>query len=89
MGGTNILSALTAILEGESSGQSNRPKNASCPRQLFILSDGVMDNKTVDILDLLRKHSDNMTAFTFGIGGKWRLKVSNLECSHVCNHRRC
>lgn len=93
MGGTNILSALVAVLEGR-----HQPADSSsylyllkqqppmlsaaadsstlpplppptCPRQLFILSDGMMDNKREDILDILRKHSTNTTAFTFGIGG--------------------
>ncbi|ELR17090.1 Ubox domain containing protein [Acanthamoeba castellanii str. Neff] len=102
MGGTNILSALVAVLEGrhqpaDSSSylyllkrDSGAPPMLSaagnsstlpplppptCPRQLFILSDGMMDNKREDILDILRKHSTNTTAFTFGIGG-----TADVEC---------
>lgn len=93
MGGTNILSALVAVLEGRHQPADSstylyllkqQPPTLSaaadsstlpplppptCPRQLFILSDGMMDNKREDILDILRKHSTNTTAFTFGIGG--------------------
>jgi uncharacterized protein YejL (UPF0352 family) len=95
MGGTNILSALVAVLEGRhlpapslfglgaaESKEHALPSDSlsllpppSCPRQLFILSDGQMDNKREDILDVLRKHSTNTTAFTFGIGGG-----ADVEC---------
>lgn len=67
MGGTVILPALAAILKDDNS--PNGAHRPPCPRQLFIFSDGHIDNDRSEILDLLRTYSSNTTAFTFGIGG--------------------
>src|SRR5262245_14676724 len=59
MGGTELLPALTFVLERE-------PK-AGFLRQLFVLTDGEVSN-TENVIALARKHSTHTRVFTFGVG---------------------
>src|SRR5262245_16709526 len=59
LGGTEILAPLQWILE--------KPVREGLPRQLFVLTDGQVSN-TEAVIALVRKHSVETRAFTFGIG---------------------
>ncbi|XP_029964275.1 von Willebrand factor A domain-containing protein 5A-like isoform X17 [Salarias fasciatus] len=59
LGGTEILEALQDIYK-----QPCIPKQ---PRQLFIFTDGEVDN-TKQVLDLVKKNSGSHRCFSFGIG---------------------
>jgi uncharacterized protein with von Willebrand factor type A (vWA) domain len=61
LGGTNILKPLQEVL-------SRAPKEGY-PRQLFILTDGEVDN-TKACVDFVRKHADTTRVFTFGVGNE-------------------
>ena len=59
LGGTEILPALTSVLE-------QRPA-AGLPRQLVVLTDGQVTN-TDAVIALAHKHAATTRVFTFGIG---------------------
>ena len=59
LGGTNLKSPLEAIFKEKT--------KEGIPRQLFILTDGEVDN-TQECLDVVRFHADTTRVFTFGIG---------------------
>jgi hypothetical protein len=59
LGGTEILSPLTHVLE-------SRPAS-SLPRQLFVLTDGEVSN-TAAVLDLVAGHAATTRCFSFGVG---------------------
>jgi Ca-activated chloride channel family protein len=59
LGGTEMLPALTFVLEQRGS--------QSMPRQVVVLTDGQVTN-TDEVLALARKHSPHARIFTFGIG---------------------
>jgi uncharacterized protein with von Willebrand factor type A (vWA) domain len=59
LGGTNIVQPLKAIFQEKA--------KERVPRQLFILTDGEVDN-TQDCLDTVRKEAHTTRVFTFGIG---------------------
>jgi Ca-activated chloride channel family protein len=59
LGGTEMLPALTFVLEQRGS--------QSMPRQVVVLTDGQVTN-TDEVLALARKHSEHARIFTFGIG---------------------
>jgi Ca-activated chloride channel family protein len=70
LGGTELLPALTAIVE--------QPLQAGHSRQLFVLTDGQISN-TEEVIALAREHSVDTRIFTFGIGaGASRHLVSGL-----------
>eukprot|EP00026_Physarum_polycephalum_P002556 Phypoly_transcript_02563.p1 GENE.Phypoly_transcript_02563~~Phypoly_transcript_02563.p1 ORF type:complete len:905 (+),score=178.71 Phypoly_transcript_02563:1-2715(+) len=60
LGGTNLLNPMRIILNSE-------PREG-IPRQLFILTDGEVDN-TEDCVDFVRYHSNTTRVFAFGIHG--------------------
>jgi len=57
MGGTEILSPLTNLLEEDS----------MVPRRIFILTDGSVSNSS-ECIKLAKKHNNNCRIFTLGIG---------------------
>ncbi|XP_063429185.1 von Willebrand factor A domain-containing protein 5A-like isoform X2 [Mytilus trossulus] len=59
MGGTNILSPLSAIYSMEN--------NKDYPRQIFLLTDGEVGN-TEAVVNLVGQNSHNSRVFTFGVG---------------------
>ncbi|VDI72387.1 Hypothetical predicted protein [Mytilus galloprovincialis] len=59
MGGTNILSPLSAIYSMEN--------YKEYPRQIFLLTDGEVRN-TEDVVNLVGQNSHNSRVFTFGVG---------------------
>ncbi len=59
LGGTEILSPLTHVLESS-------PASA-LPRQLFVLTDGEVSN-TAAVLDLVAGHASTTRCFSFGVG---------------------
>jgi hypothetical protein len=59
LGGTNIVEPLRAIFQ--------EPVTEGVPRQLFILTDGEVNN-TQECLDTVRKEAQTTRVFTFGIG---------------------
>ncbi|XP_063427409.1 von Willebrand factor A domain-containing protein 5A-like [Mytilus trossulus] len=59
MGGTNILSPLSAIYSMEN--------NKDYPRQIFLLTDGEVSN-TEAVVNLVGQNSRNSRVFTFGVG---------------------
>ncbi|CAC5422075.1 unnamed protein product [Mytilus coruscus] len=59
MGGTEILSPLSAIYSIEN--------NKDYPRQIFLLTDGEVGN-TEDVVNLVGQNSHNSRVFTFGVG---------------------
>ena len=59
LGGTEILPALTDVLE--------RPRRDTLARQIVILTDGQVTN-TDAVIALARKYAANTRIFTFGIG---------------------
>jgi Ca-activated chloride channel family protein len=59
LGGTEILPALTSVLE--------QPPHAGLPRQVVILTDGEVSN-TDAVLGLAAAHAGDARIFTFGIG---------------------
>jgi Ca-activated chloride channel family protein len=59
LGGTEILPALTAVLE--------QPRHAALTRQVVVLTDGQVTN-TDRVLALAKKHAASARIFTFGIG---------------------
>jgi hypothetical protein len=60
MGGTLILQPLQEVLES--------PVTSGATRQLFIFTDGHVDNAHDEIFELLRQHSSTTRVFAFGIG---------------------
>ncbi|XP_063427327.1 von Willebrand factor A domain-containing protein 5A-like [Mytilus trossulus] len=59
MGGTDILSPLSAIYSMEN--------NKDYPRQIFLLTDGEVGN-TEAVVNLVGQNSHNSRVFTFGVG---------------------
>jgi Ca-activated chloride channel family protein len=59
LGGTQILPALTAVLE--------QPRHATLARQVVVLTDGLVTN-TDRVLALAKQHANNARIFTLGIG---------------------
>lgn len=59
LGGTNILSPLQAIFA--------EPAKSGIPRQLFILTDGEVENTNLCI-QTVKKQAKTTRVFTFGIG---------------------
>ncbi len=59
LGGTEILPALTAVLE--------KPAASELPRQILVLTDGQVTN-TDAVLALVRKYRQQARVFAFGIG---------------------
>ncbi|ELR24559.1 von Willebrand factor type A domain containing protein [Acanthamoeba castellanii str. Neff] len=61
LGGTDILKPLTEVLQ--------QPPKEGYPRQLFILTDGEVNN-TQECIQFVRKHADTTRVFTFGVGNE-------------------
>ena len=61
LGGTDILKPLTEVLR--------QPPKEGYPRQLFILTDGEVNN-TQECIQFVRKHADTTRVFTFGVGNE-------------------
>ncbi|KAM9318638.1 von Willebrand factor A domain-containing protein 5A-like [Pholidichthys leucotaenia] len=59
LGGTEILKPLTQIY--------NQPCIPRQPRQLFVFTDGEVEN-TKEVIDLVKKNSSSHRCFSFGIG---------------------
>jgi uncharacterized protein YegL len=59
LGGTNVLAPLQDILSGG--------PNLDYPRQVFLLTDGDVDN-TNQVIEYVKKNSNGTRIFTFGIG---------------------
>jgi uncharacterized protein YegL len=59
LGGTNILKPLEEVLRAKT--------KEGYPRQLFILTDGEVDNTNACVA-FVRKHADTTRVFTFGVG---------------------
>jgi Ca-activated chloride channel family protein len=70
LGGTEILPALSFVLE--------RGRSGTLPQQVVVLTDGQVTN-TDAVLELAQKHAPHVRIFTFGIGaGASRHLVSGL-----------
>ena len=61
LGGTNVLQPLKDILQ--------KPSIEGYPRQLFILTDGEVNN-TTECVNYVRMHADTTRVFTFGVGAE-------------------
>ncbi|XP_030631476.1 von Willebrand factor A domain-containing protein 5B1 [Chanos chanos] len=59
MGGTNLLGALSWVYQ--------QPVHRSCPRQLFIITDGSLSS-VGKVLELVRRNSCNARCFGIGLG---------------------
>ncbi|KAL2097040.1 hypothetical protein ACEWY4_006247 [Coilia grayii] len=59
MGGTNLLAALAWVYQ--------QPAHRSCPRQLFILTDGSVNN-VGKVLELVRRNTCSARCFGLGLG---------------------
>ncbi|KAF4076611.1 hypothetical protein AMELA_G00217060 [Ameiurus melas] len=59
LGGSNLLGALSWVYQ--------QPAHRSCPRQLFILTDGSLVN-VGQVLELVRRNSGNARCFGLGLG---------------------
>ncbi|XP_026781199.2 von Willebrand factor A domain-containing protein 5B1 [Pangasianodon hypophthalmus] len=61
LGGSNLLGALSWVY--------HQPAHRSCPRQLFILTDGSLGN-VGQVLELVRRNACNARCFGLGLGSR-------------------
>ncbi|KAF7692611.1 von Willebrand factor A domain-containing protein 5B1 isoform X1 [Silurus meridionalis] len=61
LGGSNLLEALSWVY--------HQPAHRSCPRQLFILTDGSLSN-VGQVLEIVRRNTCNARCFGLGLGSR-------------------